>query len=205
MRGFPLQKEKTALRTVIYSMGVSLDCYIAGPDGNGWGAPDAELHRFHNQQTRELGLHLLGRRLYEVMAFWETAEERNPLALPNVSELDVAQVEFARIWKQLPKLVFSKTLEAVEGNARLSRADPVQTVRALKEENGGPIAVGGADLAATLTAHQLIDEYHLFVYPVALGRGKPFFADDTRVDLELLETRTFSNRVVYLRYRRPDT
>lgn len=190
------------MRTVIYSMGVSLDCYIAGPDGNDWGSPDAELHRFHNQQTSELGLHLLGRRLYEVMAFWETAEERNPSAPASVSELDVAQLEFARIWKQLPKLVFSKSLEAVEGNARLSRADPVQTVQALKEEDGGPIAVGGADLAATLTAHQLIDEYHLFVYPVALGGGKPFFADHTRVNLSSPETRTFSNRVVYLRYRR---
>jgi dihydrofolate reductase len=186
------------VRTVIYSMGVSLDCYIAGPDGDDWGTPDAELHRFHNQQTSELGLHLLGRRLYEVMAFWETAEERDHSG----SELDLAQLEFARIWKQLPKLVFSKSLEAVEGNARLSRADPVQTVQALKEEGGGPIAVGGAELAATLTAHQLVDEYHLFVYPVALGGGKPFFADRTRLDLELLETRTFSNRVVYLRYRR---
>jgi dihydrofolate reductase len=183
------------VRTVIYSLGVSLDCYIAGPDGFDWATPDAELHRFHNQQTSKLGLHLLGRRLYEVMAFWETAEERNPTALDY-------QLEFARIWKQLPKLVFSKSLEAVEGNARLSRADPAQTVQALKEEDGGPIAVGGADLAATLTAHRLIDEYHLFVNPVALGGGKPLFADHTRVDLELLETRTFSNRVVYLRYRR---
>jgi len=190
------------MRPVLYSMGVSLDCYIAGPDGIDWAAPDAELHRFHNEQTRELGLHVLGRRLYEVMAFWEAAEERNPSAATSVSELDVAQLEFARIWKQLPKLVFSKTLEAVEGNARLSRADPVQTVRALKEEDGGPIAVGGAELAATLTAQGLIDEYHLFVNPVAVGGGKPFFADHARVDLELLETRTFSRRVVYLRYRR---
>ena len=190
------------MRTVIYSMGVSLDCYIAGRDESDWGVPDAELHRFHNQQASELGLHLLGRRLYEVMVFWETAEERNPSAFASGSELDAAQLEFARIWKRLPKLVFSKSLETVEGNARLSRADPVETVRALKEEDGGPIAVGGAELAATLTAHRLIDEYHLFVYPVALGGGRPFFADDTRVDLELLETRTFGNRVVYLRYRR---
>ena len=189
-------------RPVIYSMGVSLDCYIAGTDGDGLGAPDAELHRFHNQQTSELGLHVLGRRLYEVMVFWETAEEPKPSLPESLSELDLAQLEFARIWKRLPKLVFSKSLEAVEGNACLSRADPVPTVRALKEEDGGPIAVGGAELAAILTAHELIDEYHLFVYPVALGGGRPFFADDTRVDLELLETRTFGNRVVYLRYRR---
>jgi dihydrofolate reductase len=190
------------VRPVIYSMGVSLDCYIAGAEGIDWAAPDAELHRFHNQQARELGLHLLGRRLYEVMVFWETAEERNPSASASLSELDLAQLEFARIWKRLPKLVFSKSLEAVEGNTRLSREDPVQTVQALKQEDGEPIAVGGADLAATLTAHQLIDEYHLFVNPVALGGGKPFFADHARVDLDLLETRTFSNRVVYLRYRR---
>jgi len=190
------------VRTVIYSMGVSLDGYIAGPDGKPWGTPDAELHRFHNQQASELGLHLLGRGLYEVMVFWETAEEGSPSAPGSASELDLAQLEFARIWRQLPKVVFSKSLEAVEGNARLSRADPVPTVRALKEEDGEPIAVGGADLAATLTAQGLIDEYHLFVYPVALGGGKPFFAHDTRIDLELLETRTFGNRVVYLRYRR---
>ena len=184
-------------------MGVSLDGYIAGPDGGDWGMPDAELHRFHNQQASELGIHVLGRRLYEVMTFWETAEEGGPAAAAGPSELDAAQLEFARIWKQLPKLVFSKSLEAVVGNTRLSRADPVETVRTLKEEeDGGPIGVGGAELAATLTAHRLIDEYHLFVYPVALGGGKPFFADRTRVDLELLETRTFGNRVVYLRYRR---
>jgi dihydrofolate reductase len=190
------------MRTVIYSMGVSLDCYIASPDGSDWGTPDAELHRFHNQQTSELGLHVLGRRLYEVMAFWETAEERSPSAPVSVSELDAAQLEFARIWKQLPKLVVSKSLETVEGNARLSRADPVQTLRALREEDGAPIAVGGANLAATLTKHALIDEYHVFVYPVALGGGRAFFAGDTRLDLELLETRTFGNRVVYMRYRR---
>ena len=186
------------MRKVVYSMGVSLDGYIAGPNGGEWGVPDAELHRFHNEQTRELGLHVLGRRLYEVMSFWETAEEPD---LATASELDVAQVEFARIWKQLPKLVFSKTLESVEGRTQLSRADLVQTLRTLTEEEGAPIAVGGAELAATLTAQGLIDEYHLFVYPVVLGAGRPFFAGDTRVDLELVETRTFGDRVVYLRYR----
>src|SRR3954464_2324267 len=118
-------------------MGVSLDGYIAGPDGEDWGVPDAELHRFHNQQTRELGLHLLGRRLYEVMVFWETAEERNPSAAAGDSERGPAQLEFARIWKQLPKLVFSSSLEAVEGNARLSGADPVQAVRGSRKRRVG--------------------------------------------------------------------
>jgi dihydrofolate reductase len=184
------------MRPLIYSMGVSLDGYIAGPRGEGgWAAPDAELHRFHNEQARELDLHLLGRRLYEVMAYWETADERNPSAPEH-------ELEFARIWKRLPKLVYSKSLEAVEGNTRLSRGDPVQEVRSLKEQDGGPIAVGGATLAASLTAQGLVDEYRLFVSPVVLGGGKPFFGGDTHIDLELVETRAFSSRVVYLRYRR---
>jgi dihydrofolate reductase len=184
------------MRPLIYSMGVSLDGYIAGPRGEGgWAAPDAELHRFHNEQARELDLHLLGRRLYEVMTYWETAERRNPSAPEH-------ELEFARIWKRLPKLVYSKSLEAVEGNTRLSRGDPVQEVQALKEQVGGPIGVGGATLAASLTASGLIDEYRLFVNPVVLGGDKPFFAGHTHIDLELVETRTFGSRVVYLRYRR---
>jgi dihydrofolate reductase len=181
---------------VIFSMAVSLDGYIAGPDGQGdWAAPDEELHRFHNEQTRELGLHVMGRRLYEVMAYWETAEERNPSAPEH-------ELEFARLWKELPKIVYSKTLEAVEGNTRLSEGDPVEEVRELREGSGADIAVGGAALASTLTAHGLIDEYRLFATPVVLGGGKAFFAGNTRMDLELVETRTFGSGVVYLRYRR---
>lgn len=184
------------MSTLIHSMAVSLDGHIEGLDGAGdWAAPDAELHRFHNQQARELGLHILGRRLYEVMTYWETAEERNPSAPEH-------EREFARIWKELPKLVYSKTLEAVEGNTRLSHGDPVQEVRELKEGSGADIAVGGAALASTLTADGLIDEYRLFVTPVVLGGGKAFFAGDARMQLELVETRTFASGVVYLRYRR---
>lgn len=184
------------MRKVIHSMAVSLDGYIAGADGAGdWAAPSAELHRFHNEQARELGLHILGRRLYEVMTYWETAEERDPSAPEH-------ELEFARIWKQLPKLVYSKTLEAVEGNTRLSHGDPVAEIRELKAGSGADIAVGGAALASTLTAHGLIDEYGLFATPVVLGAGRPFFAGDTRMELELVETRTFGSGVVYLRYRR---
>jgi dihydrofolate reductase len=183
-------------RTLVYSMGVSADGYITGPHGEGdWAAPDEELHRFHNEQTRALDAHLLGRRLYDVMSVWETYEERNPSA-PDY------ELEFARIWKALPKVVYSDSLEAVEGNTRLSRDDVVEDVRALKREDGGPIAVGGATLAASLTAYGLIDEYHLFVSPIVLGGGTRFFAGDTHVDLELIETRTFGSRVVFLRYRR---
>ena len=183
------------MRKLIYSMGISLDGYIAGPAGEfDWARPDEELHRFHNQQARETGVQLYGRRLYETMRFWETAD-RDPSHA-------AYELEFARIWKRLPKLVYSQSLEAVEGNTRLSRGDPAHEVQALREQEGGPIAVGGATLAASLTAHGLIDEYHLFVSPVVLGGGKPFFAGDTQVELELIATRTFSARVVYLRYRR---
>jgi dihydrofolate reductase len=184
------------MRKLIFSMTRSLDGYIEGPGGGPeWAAPSEELHRFHNQTVSELGLHLLGRNLYEVMKYWETAEETDPSA-PAYS------LEFAPIWRRLPKIVYSQTLETVEGNARLSRADPVEEVRALKEEAGADIAVGGATLASTLTEAGLIDEYHVFEAPVVLGDGKPFFKGDTQMDLELLETKTFGSGVILLRYAR---
>ena len=184
------------MRKLIYSMGVSLDGFIAGPDGEiDWGAPGEELHRFHNQQTRELGAHLLGRRLYEEMLYWETADE-NPSAAEH-------ELEFARIWTNLPKIVFSNTLEKVEGNARLARDGVAEEVAELKEQPGKDLAVGGAGLASTLIELGLIDEYRLFVSPVVLGGGTPYFpALQERIDLELVETRTFGSRVVYVRYRR---
>jgi dihydrofolate reductase len=184
------------MRKVIYSMGVSLDGFIAGPDGEiDWSAPDEELHRFHNEQTRELGAHLCGRRLYEVMVYWETADEN-----PSAAEYEL---EFARIWKDLPKVVFSKTLEEVAGNARLVRDGVAEEVARLKEQPGKDLAVGGAGLAATLIELGLVDEFRPFVYPVVLGGGTPFFpALDEKIDLELVETRTFGSRVVYVRYQR---
>ena len=137
------------MRKLIYSMGVSLDGFIAGPDGEiDWSAPDEELHRFHNQQTREMGAHLCGRKLYEVMVYWETAEEQNPSAPEH-------ELEFARIWKDMPKIVFSKTLEKVEGNARLVRDGVAEEVAKLKEQPGKDLAVGGAGLASTSSSWAL--------------------------------------------------
>ena len=184
------------MRKVIYSMGVSLDGFIAGPGGEiDWSAPDEELHRFHNERTRELGAQLCGRRLYEEMTYWETAEEN-----PSAAEYEL---EFARIWKDLPKIVFSTTLEKVEGNARLVRDGVAEEVAKLKEQSGKDMAVGGAGLASTLIELSLVDEYRLFVSPVVLGGGTPYFpALDERINLELVETRTFGSRVVHLRYRR---
>ena len=184
------------MRKLIYSMGVSLDGFIAGRAGEiDWSAPDEELHRFHNQEARELGAHLCGRRLYEVMVYWETADQN-----PSAPEYEL---EFAHIWKALPKIVFSTTLETVEGNARLVREDAVEEATKLKEQPGRDLAVGGAALASTFIKLDLVDEYRLFVSPVVLGGGTPYFPPlNERINLDLVETRTFGSRVVYLRYRR---
>jgi dihydrofolate reductase len=181
---------------LIISMTVSLDGFIAGPGGEiDWSEPGDELFRFHTEQVRELGGYLLGRRLYETMVYWETAEEQPSFPEP--------RREFARIWKELPKVVFSSTLEKVEGNARLASGGLAEEVAKLKEEQGKDISIGGAGLAASAMKLDLIDEYRLFLSPVVLGGGTPYFpALDEKVDLELVETRTFGGRVVYLRYRR---
>jgi dihydrofolate reductase len=184
------------MRELIYSMGVSLDGFTAGPDGEiDWAAPDEELLSFHNEQTREIGAHLCGRGLYEDMLPWETAEQ---------TRSGPAELEFARIWQAIPKVVFSTTLHTVAGNARLATGDAAGEVARLKEQPGsGVIAVGGPRFAATLVRLDLIDEYRLFVSPVMLGGGTPYLPPlAEKIDLELIETRTFGSRVVYVRYRR---
>jgi dihydrofolate reductase len=187
------------MRKLIYSMTVSLDGFIASPDGAiDWSVPDEELFRFHTQHIRETGVHLCGRRLYETMVYWETAEE-SPLAAD--------QVEFAQIWKALPKVVFSTTLQSVVGNTRLAGDGVGEEVVRLKQQPGQDIAVGGAVLAGACMKLELIDECRLFVCPVLLGGGTPYFPPlDKRINLELVETKTFGSRIVYLRYRRvPDS
>jgi dihydrofolate reductase len=183
------------MRRLIYSMSVSLDGYINGPDGSfDWSVPDEELHQFHNDQVRELDCHLLGRRLYETMVYWETTGD-------DPSEGPVHN-EFASIWQALPKLVFSSTLEEVQGNTRLASDDVVSEVHRLKEEPGRDIAVGGAALAADCIRAGLVDDFRLFVLPVAVGGGTPFFPTglDTPLRLRLIETREFKSPATYLRY-----
>jgi dihydrofolate reductase len=184
------------MRSVTYSMGVSLDGYIVGPDGGfDWGAPDEEVFRFCLDEIRGVGVHLMGRRLYETMLYWETAEQDQ--------SLDDAELEWAAIWKALPKVVFSTTLSAVQGHARLLSGGLAEEIERLRAEPGeGDIAIGGAALAAEAAKLGLIDEYRARVLPVLVGGGIPFFPQrERRVDLELVETRVFSSRVVYLRYR----
>ncbi|MFE2555044.1 dihydrofolate reductase family protein [Streptomyces sp. NBC_00090] len=184
------------MRSVTYSMSVSLDGYIVGPDGGfDWTVPDEKVFRFWIDEIREVGVHLLGRRLYETMLYWETADQ-DP-------SLDDAMREWTSLWKPLPKVVFSTTLSAVQGNARLASGGLAEEIERLRAEPGeGDIAIGGATLAAEAAASGLIDEYQVMVYPVLVGGGIPFFPrHERRVDLELVETRTFSSKVVYLRYR----
>ncbi|MFG2291953.1 dihydrofolate reductase family protein [Streptomyces sp. NPDC048603] len=184
------------MRSVTYSMNVSLDGYIAGPDGGfNWTEPDEDVFRSWIDEIRHVGVHLLGRRLYETMLYWETADQ-DP-------SLDDSRLEWAGIWNSLPKVVFSTTLSAVQGNARLASGGLAEEIERLRAEPGtGDIAIGGATLAAAAAASGLIDEYRTRLYPVLVGGGTPFFPrHEHRVDLDLVETRTFSSKVVYLRYR----
>jgi dihydrofolate reductase len=177
-------------------MSMSLDGYIVGPDGGfDWGAPDKDVFRFWIDDIREVGVHLMGRRLYETMLYWETAEQEQ--------SLDDAELEWAALWNPLPKVVFSTTMAAVEGNARLASGGLAGEIERLRAEPGeSEIAIGGATLAAEAAALDLIDEYRAMVHPVLVGGGIPFFPQrERRVDLELVETRTFGSRVVFLRYR----
>jgi dihydrofolate reductase len=184
------------MRSVTYSMNVSLDGYIVGPDGDfDWSGPDEEVFRFWIDEIREVGVHLMGRRLYETMLYWETAVQD-----PSLGD---SELEWTALWNPLPKVVFSRTLSEVRGNARLASGGLAEEIERLRVEPGeGDIAIGGATLAAEAAASGLIDEYRAMVYPVLVGGGTPFFPRrERRVDLELVETRTFGSGVVYLRHR----
>ncbi|MCB5179273.1 dihydrofolate reductase family protein [Streptomyces antimicrobicus] len=184
------------MRNVTYSMAASADGYVIGPDGRfDWTAPDEEVFRFCIEELRGVGVHLMGRRLYETMLYWETADQ-DPT-------LDDAGREWTALWKPLPKVVFSTTLSEVQGNARLACAGLAEEIERLRAEPGeGDIAIGGATLAAGAAAAGLIDEYRVRVHPVLVGGGVPFFARlARRVDLDLVETRRVGPRVVHLHYR----
>lgn len=185
------------MRKVIYSMSVSLDGFVAGPEGEiDWSGPDDELHRFHNDRVRGLSAQLLGRRLYETMLYWEDDAERDPAATETT-------LDFARIWQPLPKIVFSRTLTQVQGKrVRLAQGTPAEELERLRAEAGeGDIGVGGAGLAAELIAAGLVDDFHLFVAPIVLGAGTRYFPPlEHRIPLELVERREFAGGVQYLRY-----
>jgi dihydrofolate reductase len=184
------------MRMVTCSMGVSLDGYIVGPDGGfEWSAPDEEVFRSATDEVRHLGVHLLGRRLYETMLYWDTADED-----PSLSDLER---EFTALWTTVPKVVFSRTLSVVEGSNTLATGTLAEEVERWQAEPGqGDIGIGGAALAAEAAGLDLIDEYRLRVHPVLVGGGTPFFPrTERRADLELVGSRTFDSGVMSLRYR----
>ncbi|MGX1885151.1 dihydrofolate reductase family protein [Streptomyces sp. NPDC055287] len=183
------------MRKIILFMSVSLDGFFEGPERQiDWHLVDDELHTHFNEQLSVMGAFLSGRVTYELMAdFWPTADSDPANAGP--------MAEFARIWRDMPKIVFSRTLERADWNTTVMRDVVVDEIMALKAQPGGDLALGGADLAAAFMRHELIDEYRLYIHPVVIGRGKPLFpVSDSRVGLRLEETRTFGNGVVLVRY-----
>ena len=180
---------------LIYSMGVSVDGFIADREGTfGWTDPTEEQFRFHLAQTQELGGYLCGRRLYETMLVWET----DPSMRDN--ELWAA---FADVWCAIPKVVFSRTLDSVQGNARLAEASLADEAAAALDATDKDVSIGGAGLAAAAIELDLVDELRMFRNPVVIGGGTPFLPPVTEdVALDLIETRTFGSRVIYERYRR---
>ena len=189
------------MRRLTYAMGVSLDGYAMGPDGRfDWSRPDAEVFDHALEQVRGLSAHLLGRRLYETMLFWEGAED-DPA-------LDDAEREFARVWQALPKIVLSRSLASVEGsNTRLATRPLAEEIAALRAGDGvagrtGDIAIGGPELAHQAATLGLIEEYAPRIHPTLLGGGTPYFArGGPQVELELVETRTTASGVLLQRHR----
>ncbi|MFI6930276.1 dihydrofolate reductase family protein [Streptomyces sp. NPDC050287] len=191
------------MRKIVLWMSVSLDGYIEGRDRDiSWHRVDDELLRHFNELTAEMGGMLNGRVVYELMAaYWPTADSD-----PDINPI---MAEFAGLWREIPKVVYSRTLEHADWNTTVVREVVPEEVQALKEQPGGDLSLGGADLAAAFLRHDLIDEFRVYVHPVLIGTGKPLFpqtdsADpaDTLKALRLIETRTFGNGVVLLRYER---
>ncbi len=180
---------------LIYSMSVSVDGFIADREGAfAWSVPNEELFRFHTAQVSELGGFLLGRRLYETMLVWETD--------PSMRETE-AEAAFADVWCAIPKVVFSRTLDSVQGNARLAEVSVAEEAAAALVATDKDVGIGGAGLAAAAIELGLVDELRLFRYPVVIGGGTPFLPPVPEdVPLELIETRTFGSRVIYERYLR---
>jgi dihydrofolate reductase len=179
---------------VIYSMGVSVDGFIADREGGfGWTVPDDELFGFHLARVRGLGCYLCGRKLYETMLVWETD--------PSLRDTEL-HTAFADVWCALPKVVFSRTLDSVQGNARLAEASVAGEVAAALAATD-EVEIGGAGLAAAAIELDLVDELRMFRHPIIVGGGTPLLPPVTEdVPLELIETRTFGSRVIYERYRR---
>jgi dihydrofolate reductase len=183
------------MASLIYAAIASLDGYVEDEEGRSdWAMPDEEVHAFVNDLERPIGTYLYGRRMYETMAFWETAS----------TEADEPAVfwDYAGIWRATEKIVYSRTLETVSSaRTRIEREFDRDAVRQLKQASGADIAVGGAELAGHAIGAGLVDECHLLLCPIVVGGGKRAVADNVRAQLELLDERRFRNGVVHLHYR----
>lgn len=181
------------MRKIIYAQLISADGYIEDRDGKiDWTKPRAELHRHFNELEKNLEINFYGKRMSEAMDYWLTADQ-NP-------DLEEYELEYARLWQETERIVFSKTLGKVEGKARIKLEVDPQEINNLKKQPGGDMAVGGANLASTFIKHGLIDEYRLYIHPVVLGDGKPMFSIDEKLELEFVENQTFPGGVVMLKY-----
>jgi len=180
---------------LIYSVIESLDGYVADESGNfDWAAPDEEVHAFVNDLEREVGTYLYGRRMYETMVFWETADSQ-------AGEPEVFY-DFARIWQAADKVVYSKTLEAPRSvRTRIERDFDPESVRRMKAAAGSDISVAGPHLAAQALRAGLVDELHLLVAPVVVGGGNQSLPGGLRLKLELIDQRAFQSGMVHLHYR----
>jgi dihydrofolate reductase len=181
---------------LIYSAIMSLDGYVADEDGNfDWAAPDEEVHTFVNDLERPVGTYLYGRRMYEVMAYWDTAS-------PGLADQSLFMQHFAEIWQAADKIVYSTTLEQVSSaRTRIERTFDPEAIRRMKADAERSISVGGPDLATQAFKAGLVDECHMFVTPIVVGAGTRALPEDVRVKLELLDERRFGNGVVHLHYR----
>lgn len=179
---------------LIYSMLASLDGYVEDESGDfSWAAPDEEVHRFANELARPVGTHLYGRRMYETMTYWETAATD--------AGADPVEREFALLWREAEKVVYSRSLEAAAtARTRVEREFDREAVRALKEAADHDVSVSGPGLAAAALGAGLVDELQLFLAPIVVGAGKPLLPAGLRLDLELLEQRRFAAGMAYLRY-----
>ena len=180
---------------LIYTAITSLDGYVADEDGNfDWAEPDEEVHSFVNDLERPVGTYLYGRRMYNVMVYWETAH--------TLADQPAFIQDFAQIWQAADKIVYSTTLETVSSaRTRIERDFDPEAVRQLKASAGRDITVGGPDLAAEAIEAGLVDEFQFLVVPVVVGGGKQSLPDNVRLTLELLDERRFGNGTVHLRYR----
>jgi dihydrofolate reductase len=190
-----LPHKEGIMAKLIYGTNTSLDGYISDPTGSfDWGEPSEQLHEFFNDLLRPIGTYLYGRALYEVMSYWETA-----LTVPGHSQVET---EFAQIWQNAEKIVYSTTLTAPStNNTRIERSFDSEAVRHIKATTDKDMSIGGAQLAAEAFRVGLIDECHLIIHPVIVGGGKPALPTNIRLDLELLDEQRFDGGVVRVHYR----